>query len=542
MVLAAGITGAVLTAVAATPVGTWITNTAVIEYGFSGTNVHDTVSSNAADTQVAGALSDSTGPQILTAIFNPTSAPNNGTLVRLSVTAEDTQSLVNTVLVHLALMGGADSTPLRDDGLGADTLAGDGIWNASFNVDTAIPSDTYDLPIFAVDSVGNTTRTSARLVVTDLSPSFARIVSLSDRAEIRVDGNAVSLFVGWSNSYSKVLFEYRSASSGNGAWTTCPVADWSDLNPDTQGNAWGVLWNMTGIPDDTYQVRARAWMTTGESDPSPAVVRLVKDSRDSWINEYNDTVAEMRVRRHRFEVDMEDTTIMSGGTSFTMPTSALDSPVVWIRMTEYRGWSGDAPPPQAGGALVVPGSGSYRKYEREDGVSAFGDWITISIPYPEGDLGVPADQLGIYRYDPALGTWVKEPGSWIDTERRLISVRVRHFTSFAVLAQASIVGLKGVLIYPNPFKPNDADPTNGSDYISGVANTGITFEQIPPGSLIRIYTTLGEQITERTVDATGVWQWNVRNDRGVTVASGVYLYYIAAPNGERMSGKLVIVR
>ncbi len=537
----AGMTGAA----AATPVGTWLTNTAVVEFNqpvttVPGAPVRTTVYSNAADTQVAAPPADSTGPVIGTAQFTPVPVRNNGATVRLAISVVDTQTRVDSVMVHLAPVGLADSSLLRDDGLGADTLAGDGIWNILFAVDTNIPAETYSLLVQARDSAGNWSRRRSSLAVQDHSPSMATIISLGVRRAIRVSGNAVSLFVGRSAVFSKVLFQYRSEAGG--AWANCAVADWSDPNPDTFGPQWGILWDMTALPEDTYLVRATGWNAAGESDASPAALLVVKDDRDSWLNEYNDTGSQVRVRRHLFGTDIQDTTIMNGGTSFTMPTTAMDSPAIWIRMTEYRTGGTEAPPPTSGSGLLVPGSGAFRRYVREDGASAFADWVTLTLPYPEGDLGVPEDRLDVYRYDTVFKTWVKEPGAVLDKTQRTLTVRVRHFTDFAVLGQVLAQGLGGAAIFPNPWKPGDGNATTGVEYVPGVANTGITFEQLPPSSVVSIYTALGEMVIERTVDATGTWQWDVRNGRGAPVASGVYVYRITSPTGERRAGKLVIIR
>lgn len=533
---AAGMTAAS----ASTPVGTWLTNTAVVEYQQPVTGAATTAWSNAADTQVAAPPPDSTGPVFGARAFTPNPASNAGTTVRISVSASDTQTRVDTVVAHLAMIGLADSTLLRDDGLGADTLAGDGLWNATFLVDSFVPAETYPIVLAASDTAGNWTRAIAQLVVTDNSRSLAVIRSFGVRPVPRVAGNAVSVYVGRSDEFSRVRFEYRALSGGS--WTLCETAPWSDPNPDSRGPVYGIYWNMDPLPEDTYLVRAVAWNRAGETDPSPAAVKIVKDARDSWIHEYNDLALQLRVRRHRFGTDIQDTSMMTGGTAYTMPETAQDTPTVWIRSVEYRTGGITSPPPVDGSGLVVPGVGAYRRFEREDGASAFADWVTVTIPYPDGDLGISEDRLAIYWYDTTRGAWVLEPGAVVDKVNRTVTVRVRHFTDFAVLGRIFATSLGNVLVSPVPWKPNDGNPLTGTEFTPGVANTGITFEQMPAHAVVAIFSPLGERVVERTADAAGSWQWDVRNGRGEPVASGVYIYTITTGDGQRRTGKLVIIR
>jgi len=83
--------------------------------------------------------------------------------------------------------------------------------------------------------------------------------------------------------------------------------------------------------------------------------------------------------------------------------------------------------------------------------------------------------------------------------------------------------------YPNPFKPSEGA-------------TVITFADLPPGSNLKIATVSGElvyQIKLGTSDTQYVW--NVKNQDGKELASGVYLYSISYPGGTT-SGKLAVIK
>lgn len=100
-----------------------------------------------------------------------------------------------------------------------------------------------------------------------------------------------------------------------------------------------------------------------------------------------------------------------------------------------------------------------------------------------------------------------------------------------------------VVVYPNPFVPNDGNDDNGINYIPGIQNSGIIFDNLPYWTTIRIYTVRGSLVTERVLNnnQSRRYQWDVLNDNGYDVASGVYLFVISSPSGTR-TGKFVIIR
>src|SRR4029077_9821652 len=73
----------------------------------------------------------------------------------------------------------------------------------------------------------------------------------------------------------------------------------------------------------------------------------------------------------------------------------------------------------------------------------------------------------------------------------------------------------GLRVFPNPWR---------SDKHTGKS---ITFDHLPLGSVVKIFTVSGHLVRELTpgTDPTSV-QWDVKNDSGDKVASGIYLYLI----------------
>lgn len=75
----------------------------------------------------------------------------------------------------------------------------------------------------------------------------------------------------------------------------------------------------------------------------------------------------------------------------------------------------------------------------------------------------------------------------------------------------------------------------------GSQHTSIYFKDLAGAGSIKIYTIAGEKVAEIPVAPGEVLkQWNVQNDSGQRLASGVYIYLIDA-GGETTKGKLVVI-
>lgn len=84
----------------------------------------------------------------------------------------------------------------------------------------------------------------------------------------------------------------------------------------------------------------------------------------------------------------------------------------------------------------------------------------------------------------------------------------------------------GARAYPVPFRP-------------GYGATGITFDRIPAETTVRIYTIDGRPVKNLTTNTEGSVLWDLTNDDGSPVASGVYLA-IMEKNGGRKRLKVVV--
>jgi len=96
-------------------------------------------------------------------------------------------------------------------------------------------------------------------------------------------------------------------------------------------------------------------------------------------------------------------------------------------------------------------------------------------------------------------------------------------------AGAESAAFGDVFAFPNPFQPYRGDAT-------------ITFTGLPETAILRVYSLGGRAVaTLRESDGDGVFAWDVKDDEGNPLASGVYVYVIESGTDEKV-GKIVVVR
>lgn len=138
------------------------------------------------------------------------------------------------------------------------------------------------------------------------------------------------------------------------------------------------------------------------------------------------------------------------------------------------------------------------------------------------------ETLKVYWLDESHSLWVKLSGSKVDSGSNRVSADMFHFSVFSVHGGGT-ADLSDAYAYPVPFIPSRGD-------------TEITFTNISPLCTIKIYTLNGELVRtiEHTSGATS-YSWDVTNDRGDRLGSGVCLYLIKDAKNKK-KGKLIIIR
>lgn len=167
----------------------------------------------------------------------------------------------------------------------------------------------------------------------------------------------------------------------------------------------------------------------------------------------------------------------------------------------------------------------------------------ISFPYQDdngdgivdGSLPpVRVKNLAVWRLDDKNSLWVKQVGASVDDLAMRVSLKVEHFSSYALMGVPD-TDVSTVYAYPVPFRPNAGDLAR----YGGWADL-ITFTSLPSYGKLRIYTITGDLVRELDVVPPEM-KWDVRNSAGQIVASGVYIWEIVSGKN-RKTGKLMVVK
>jgi len=108
-------------------------------------------------------------------------------------------------------------------------------------------------------------------------------------------------------------------------------------------------------------------------------------------------------------------------------------------------------------------------------------------------------------------------------------------TSNSTLAKQDAVEL--VNVFPNPYKGvNSFEPTRFTRFV--------TFNHLPQNAEIRIFNLAGIQVRRlQKNDPSQFFQWNLQNEKGLPVASGIYVAHIEMPDlGASKDLKLIIIQ
>ena len=96
------------------------------------------------------------------------------------------------------------------------------------------------------------------------------------------------------------------------------------------------------------------------------------------------------------------------------------------------------------------------------------------------------------------------------------------------LAWGTLVPAQALNVFPNPVRPSRGQ-------------TEVVFDELAPNSKITIFTIMGVLVRELHAGAGPLFRWDMKNDDGTDVASGVYVYLIESGGGTA-TGKLAVIR
>ena len=165
-------------------------------------------------------------------------------------------------------------------------------------------------------------------------------------------------------------------------------------------------------------------------------------------------------------------------------------------MAEQSGSIGSAPAGPSGGAAAAPA------FSRAFATRA-----------PTGDLAPQSVPPGYYRIGVKAVSDVGTP-------------------SQEGVAYVQLIGdqLGNARVYPNPWRVDK--PNNGV----------VTFDFLTVSTKVRIFDVAGHHVRTLPPTGTGTTTWDLKNEGGQGVASGIYLYLLTDDNGQKATGKLVVIR
>lgn len=423
----------------------------------------------------------------------------------------------------------------------------------------------YRFRVQSVDALGNSDLNTnmVEVRVRGGAPPYAQTEIITPHAGHRVTRaggvEVVARVLGADvqrSSVTAVRFQYRPS---GGTWTDMAVMT-NQSNPAAFGGAGNVNvhWDARSIPDTAVDLRAVPVLGGFAAETMAEVIRieLVSNPSDASINMNASASADtFRIDQVVFR-DRQDT-IMAITPSGRLTEIVLDSGAARNASDTNTVRLRVALTPKSPIDTRALGSSHRQEVGLVTDVS-FSDssqpgadvWIILPLPDMDADRKITVNGTKVSVFDLEVWTYSSDTGKWeklgmpqIDLDAKTARFRARHFSFFTLAAPvAAVANLSGLQVFPNPFVPNDASADNGVEYQAGVANTGVTFQNIPAASKLQIFDSLGSRVAEMVIDASGGAQWDARNGRGDKVASGVYIYLVTTPSGEHRSGKLVVIR
>ncbi|TPW21422.1 MAG: hypothetical protein FD126_709, partial [Elusimicrobia bacterium] len=365
----------------------------------------------------------------------------------------------------------------------------------------------------------------------------------------RISGDAVTLLAeltaGTDDEAGEVRFDYKPSSAS--LWGPVPAEDDDHPNP-MESAPWAIHWDVDSLAAGSYDLRAVATDSSEVEDDAPAVVTVVVDPFDyDSVESYraDGTVS----RSDRVDNAVTNTVrIFDDQTAYVakvvLPPASLSGARATLSVVQNPANTPAAP-------AAASGIGAALEITLDSGQTSLsnGQTAAVSFEYPDanGDgvvdgTGVRADRLKMFTYDAVAGKWVREFATSLNASSRTITGRTPHFSFFALFAPAA-AGLSDFRIYPSPYKPGGGNADEGRPFSAGDPNSGIVFDNLPADVDVEVFAVTGQRVTRFSQrGGTGRVQWDVRNEDGRDVASGVYVAVVSSPGQSAVVGKFAVIR
>jgi hypothetical protein len=176
-----------------------------------------------------------------------------------------------------------------------------------------------------------------------------------------------------------------------------------------------------------------------------------------------------------------------------------------------------------GWSFVQAGANTTPLKTQDSGFRSQKDVFLISEPRA---LSSELSSTSVPRFTPASAGLV--PGTYVMT---VTVTSADGSQTQQAQAQITLVaaGLSGVKVYPNPWRADKH------------ATKNVTFANLPGNCSVKIFTASGHLVKDLD-QASGTKTWDLTSDSGDKVASGMYVYLIKDGEGNKVRGKIGVIR
>lgn len=361
----------------------------------------------------------------------------------------------------------------------------------------------------------------------------------------KVSGNRVTVMAevekGDIAEVREILFQYRTSEMSY--WMAIPAADTMHPNPDIS-YPYFTHWDVTSLTDGGYNIRAVLKDKTGNLSISDEISVFV-DRNNYDIKE--NIIGGIVEKKQKISPSQESVVAISGVQNNAYvevkipPGAVADYSVLKVK-------SDSSMPLSANRAEKIQLCEIVFESGQTEILGDLPAEITFSYSDADSDgivdgTNVRENELAIFSYNQNYASWEKSRATKTDKEKKTCTASVKHFSVYGLFGSVASE-LSDILVYPNPYVPNDGKADTGRPYSISDSETGIIFENLTSDVRISIYTVSGECVFDRYIDDTGgSYRWNAANSAGQDVASGIYFAVIKTPsNGRKITRKIAVVR
>lgn len=195
---------------------------------------------------------------------------------------------------------------------------------------------------------------------------------------------------------------------------------------------------------------------------------------------------------------------------------------------------------------------TVKKFEWYQGNSFVNDsdiFSNIEIKFSIPDI-LKSKLNTVFRFNENTNRWVALNENKITrtSDDSSITARLNTFSIYGVFPAGTPVSdnLSNVIVFPNPFRPNDGNTLTGSDFsgsYDAFNQTGVHINGLTENTNIKIFDVSGHLVNEIiSFPNQGKAIWDTKNSSGKRVASGVYVLVISNQSGQKKVKKLGIIR